>query len=353
MNSKIWCKLLLFGLAGVLVATGCMTAIVDPFFHYHKPLKELQYPIDNQRYQNYGIVKNFEYDAIITGTSMTENFKTSEFEELFSADAVKVPFSGGSYKEINDLLKKAYDSNTEIKYIVRGLDGSRLFDDKDAMRYEMELYPWYLYDENIVNDVEYIFNKEILCNNTVDVLLHTMRGKKTTNFDEYCEWDTDAKYGKVHVDTQYERTSKSDNAQVFSDEDRSRLAANIEQNVLDLVKENPNTDFYYFIPPYSIYWWDDCNQDGNLHRTMEAFKYMSELIVQQENVYLFCFFDEYDLITDMNNYKDTMHYSGEINSKILQWMSNGQHRLTRENYVDYWNSVEQYYSNYDYDALFN
>lgn len=352
MNSKTWCKLLLLGLIGVLVMIGGMIVIIDPFFHYHKPLKALQYPIDNQRYQNYGIVENFEYNAIITGTSMTENFKTSEFEELFLADAVKVPFSGGSYKEINDLLIKAFDSNQKIKYVVRGLDGSKLFDDKDAMRYDTSLYPWHLYDENLFNDVEYLFNKEVLCNNTVHVLLHTMRGEETTTFDEYCEWDTDAKYGKAYVDVQHERSTKSGESLIFSDEDKLRLEGNVQQNVLELAKDNPNTEFYYFIPPYSIYWWDECSQAGNLKRTIEAFKYMSELIVQQENIHLFCFFDEHDLITNMNNYKDTMHYSGDINSKILQWLSKEQHKLTKDNYVNYWECIEQYYSNYDYDALF-
>ena len=62
----------------ILFLIGSVTAWVDPFFHYHAPQDRLQYPINNQRYQNNGIVRHFSYDALITGTSMTENFMASE-----------------------------------------------------------------------------------------------------------------------------------------------------------------------------------------------------------------------------------------------------------------------------------
>lgn len=58
-------------------------------FHYHAPLKFLSYPLVNERYQNNGIVRHFDYDSVITGTSMTENFKTSEAQKLFGSDFIK------------------------------------------------------------------------------------------------------------------------------------------------------------------------------------------------------------------------------------------------------------------------
>ena len=70
-----------------------LIAVVDPYFHYHKPLPYFSYTLDNERYQNDGILRHFDYDAVITGSSMTENFKPSELDELFGVNAVKVPFS--------------------------------------------------------------------------------------------------------------------------------------------------------------------------------------------------------------------------------------------------------------------
>ena len=113
-----------------------------------------------QRYQNDGIVKNFDYDAMIVGTSMTENFLASEFDELFNVNSIKVPLEGASYKEIDQLIKKAANSNDDLKIVIRGLDYSYFFWDKDVMSYDN--YPTYLYNNNIFDDVNYIFNKEII-----------------------------------------------------------------------------------------------------------------------------------------------------------------------------------------------
>ena len=137
-------------------------AVVDPYFHYHKPQEFVKYKLDEERYQNNGIVKHFEYDAIITGSSMTQCFRPSQLNELFGVDSVKVPYSGGSYKEVNDNLEIAIRYNPDICMVVRGLDANQFFDDKDKINYDN--CPTYLYDDMVWNDASYLFNKEVfLC----------------------------------------------------------------------------------------------------------------------------------------------------------------------------------------------
>ena len=84
MKSQTWNKIVIMGTLAVLAVCAAATIYIDPFFHYHAPLQEYQYPINEERYQNDGIVKHFEYDALITGSSMCENFKTTEFDEASS-----------------------------------------------------------------------------------------------------------------------------------------------------------------------------------------------------------------------------------------------------------------------------
>lgn len=148
-NAKIWITGYLILVLSALALAGIWVIRVDPFFHYHQPnTKGYYYRLNNQRSQNNGILKHFDYNAVITGTSMTENFKTSEMDKLFGTNSVKVPYSGGSYKEINDSLKHALSNNPALKTILRGLDMSRFLDDKDDMRYDLGEYPVYLYDNN-------------------------------------------------------------------------------------------------------------------------------------------------------------------------------------------------------------
>ena len=131
-SKKKWVMLSLTLSVVTLMILGGITFIIDPFFHYHPPttgyhysFMDKNYEMD-ERYINDGIVRHFDYNAIITGTSMTENFKTSEFDDLFGVNSIKIPFSGGTYKEINECLERAYGAGKNIDIIIRSLDLSSL-----------------------------------------------------------------------------------------------------------------------------------------------------------------------------------------------------------------------------------
>ena len=145
----------------MLVMLGGLVVWVDPFFHYHMPLEHLAYPIDSERYQNDGISRNFTYDAVLTGTSMKENFKASRFDSLFGVSSVKIPYAGGYYKEVDQAVRRALSYNPQVKVVCRSLDRSFLFYQKDQQN-PAAPSPDYLTDDNPFNDVNYIFNKEVI-----------------------------------------------------------------------------------------------------------------------------------------------------------------------------------------------
>lgn len=110
-KAKRWLLIVLIVSIIGLVFFTSLVIIVAPFFHYHGPVKNLAYELDcegynSERYIGDGIVRHFEYDAIITGTSMSEHFKTSDFENIFGMKAVKVCYSGG----FTAVKKNAYRS---------------------------------------------------------------------------------------------------------------------------------------------------------------------------------------------------------------------------------------------------
>lgn len=350
--NKKWGISLLVLVGICLIGVGAVVAGIDPFFHYHKPLSFLSYPLNNERYQNDGIVKHFDYDAVITGTSMTMNFKASELDELFGVHSVKVPFPGAMYKEINDNLEKAVEANPDIRLIVRGLDKNWLLEDPEETGYDKDSYPVYLYDDILYNDVYYVLNKDVLLNNTKGVLGYTRSGQKTTDFDAYGNWMHAFTFGKDAVDAVYHRVDKADAEQEVTDSDFRMLRENLTQNVTDLAKEHPEIDFYLFFTPYSIYYWDNLNQTGTLRKQLAIEEEAIRILLEYDNIYLFAFSDLFEMICDLDNYKDELHYSEEINSQILQWMSRKEHLLTKENYREYCGRIYEFYTTFDYEALF-
>ena len=87
-------------------------------------------------------------------------------------------------------------------------------------------------------------------------------------------------------------------------------------------------------------------------RQLAGEKYAIELMLPYDNIHLFSFFTEHDMICDLDNYKDIAHYGENINSRILRWMKAGEHELTEENYEAYCEEMKDFYMNYDYDRLF-
>ena len=330
-----------------------ISIIVDPFFHYHKPLPGLFYVLNNERYQNDGILKHFDYDAIITGTSMTENFKTSEFNALFNANTIKVPFSGATFKEINDNLKTSYRTRHNIKYIVRSLEIHSFLEAKDAMRNDLGQYPVYLYNDNLFDDVKYILNKDVV-KNAAKIIRNTLKNKSggITSFDEYANWNDDFKFGAAFVLKGRNKYKEPEKIEYLTEADKEIIKANIKQNVTDLANAHPETTFYYFFPPYSVAYWGELYEKGTLQKNIEIEQYAIELILECQNIKLFSFNTMADITTNLDNYKDAGHYGEWINSQMLIFMKNDIGLLSKENYKKYIEDEKSLYLNYPYNDLF-
>jgi hypothetical protein len=351
MNSKRFIGIVTVITLVLLVGFASITIYIDPYFHYHKPIESLQYKFQDQRYINDGIIKHFDYDTIITGTSMIENFKTTECDLLFGSNSIKVPYSGGYYKEIDQSLKRAIKANPNIKLVIRSLDYSKINKDKDDARYELETYPEYLYNYSYFDDVNYVLNKDIMIKNT-EVLKYTRKGNVTTSFDRYSNWNKKFTFGKETVLRTYERPEKVDKIRQLNDKEIKTIKDNIYQNVEETAKENPDITFYLFFTPYSISYWDILNQSGKVQYHIDTERLVIEQLLKYDNIKLFSFSNNFELVCNLNNYKDQAHYGQAVNSKMLEWMKAGDYELTYNNYEDYLNQLENFYLNYDYDSIY-
>lgn len=337
-----------------LCVVGSFVYKIDPFFHYHAPnLEKYYYTLNNQRSQNDGILRHFEYDAMVVGTSMTENFKTSEIDKIFNCKAIKVPYSGGTYKEINDAVLTALKSNPNLRIVIRCLDMEMFTYSWDAMRHDLGDYPTYLYDANPINDVEYLLNKDVVFDRTYK-MIEDSKGEYfspgITSFDDYSRWQDKYTFGINSVCPDGVNTVEKEQRHL-SDDDRKKIEKSIEYNIIRTAKMYPDVEFYLFYSPYSAVSWNDWKNAGTLYRMLEAEAFITERLIQYDNIHLFSFNNRTDLITDLNNYKDTGHYGSWINSFILKWMYNGQYQITKDNYKEYLEQEYNFYTTFDYQSL--
>lgn len=352
MERKYFFKIII-GLSVALAAMAGIIVFIDPFYHYHKPLKKISYVSGADVYVNDGKLKHFDYDTLTIGTSMAMNFHKQKVDDIFECNSLNVFYLGEGFKVIHEGLETALSTHPDLKTVIRTVDP--IWFTSDVNWKGRESYPEYLYDKNPFNDVYYIYNIDVWKNNVIPSIAASIKNGFRGNIEED-GFGNDELTGKENVLKLYTRPKKDlkEVTKEETDEFFGYLRQNLETNVLTIIREHPDVEFYLFIPPYSICWWDQLNQNGTavLGRRIDMEKYAIENMLQYENVRLFSFFNNYDLICNLDNYVDDIHYSEDVNNLILQWMKSGEYELTKENYEDYIAKERAFYTSYDYNQLF-
>lgn len=355
------CKRFVIAFLAVLACSCLPVVIVDPCFHYHRPLKGLSYQLFTElaRYQNDGIMKHFDYDAVIAGSSMAATCKVSEADRIFGFRSIKVPYWGATFKEVNDGLNVALAQNGNLKTVIRCLDYNGLAADKDIMlegygQFPAYALPRYLYDRNPFNDVRYVFNGEFFLMSVYCVLRSlTAETGGGIDFDRYGSWMRGREFGREAVLQDRRQFCPFEGAAaVPSAQELQLLNGNIAQNVTALAREYPRCTFYCFFSPYSIAYWGELAERGRIEMQIALEKAAVELLLACPNIRLYSFNTEFDIVTDLSNYTDYYHYGDWINSLMLEYMQEGRGLLTKDNYRAYLAQEREFYRHFDYNSLF-
>lgn len=339
-----------------LFIISALIIIIDPYFHFHNPLPGISYIIDNERYQNPGILKHYTYDALITGTSMEENVKVSEVDKLFGVNSVKVPYGGSYFPEIADGIRRAYATGHNLKMVIMSIGHYQCNEKWNYWGNEDFNYPYYMHDDNVFNDGPYLFNIGALKHALIN-LYNTVKKIPSMSMDDYGNWGNHLHndFGKRAILKQYERPEKSKEIQLSS-KDEEVIRENLTKNIISLANEHKDTKFYLYFPPYSVVYWDKEIRKGRYEYVFAETKFVIEKFLgggQHNNIKVFYFPADIEITTNFDNYIDYIHYGDWINSYIVKAMSQGNNLLTKENYLEYLNKSKLFYSSYDYKSIFN
>ncbi|MBR1641509.1 MAG: hypothetical protein IJ683_04200 [Butyrivibrio sp.] len=343
---------LLIMVLSALALCACLVIYVDPFFHYHTPLQSFPYVVDNQLSQNPGMATHMDYNGCIIGSSMTVNFDTDDFKELLGYDTVKLSYSGAYPKDDYNILSIVFDESTYARKkqpmgaVFFAMDIPTMTADTEETKYPL---PEYLYDRNLFNDVNYVLNKDVLFQY---ILRPVVQGKGSDLSEIYASWWTPDYYNIQWVMHTYEEPEKSD--KTYGPEDvLPATEANLEKNILPFVEEHPETEFYFFFPPYSILYWHNLEQEGLYDAAFYQYQYVADILLQYPNVHLF-YFQTMDEVIDLNNYADYSHYKPEINRFMVECFKSGKYQIkSSEEMAESLGKMKGMIEKFDYDDLFS
>lgn len=319
----------------VLALCGALVYYVDPFFHYHAPIEGFNYVVDNQLTQNPGMAEHMDYDSVILGSSMTVNFETDWFFELMGLKTLKLSYSSAYPKDISNILEKVYeDPNREIKNVFLGADIVTYSGDTDETKYPL---PKYLYDDNPINDVKYLLNKDVLLN----YVLRPIADPEPMNLSHiYASWWTDEYYNEEWVLRNHDISMVGKDEILAEHAFDVRITKNLEANIVPYIEAHPETEFDIFFPPYSILFWNDAILDGHLDASLNAYKCIADRLNTYDNVKMFFFPAMEDVVTDLNNYADYTHYHPRINRYMAECFVNDTNVINKDNSGE--GSIDEY-----------
>ncbi|MBR5287906.1 MAG: hypothetical protein IKU34_04855 [Clostridia bacterium] len=322
MKRKTWCLLTLGALLTSFALLSAVVIFIDPFQIYRKAERYLP-PIDNktQVYSNAGIVRQYDYDSIVVGTSVTENFRPSQLDSVLGGRFIKLSSSAGTAYNHAILMDLAFRTH-DVKRVVYGLDVYSFVKGTDETGTQM---PMYLYDDNLFNDAAYWLNRSVLAS-FIPRCLRTWGQTQTDALrDTMYNWQDQYTYGPEALwDIQFKAAETQKNPGEYID----ILYENLETHLLPYIKSNPQTQFDIFFPPYSAAEWVKMAGNGTFDALLALRRLCYSHLSGYANVRIYDFAAKEEWVTDIDNYKDPLHYAQWINDAIAECIARGENLVT-------------------------
>jgi len=321
-------RLLLILLAEVLLVAG-IVVVFDPFYQYHKPWFGLEAVLNDRDNQMPGTIRNFEYDSVIVGSSVAENFDSAFLDDVYGTETLKVIRAAGSVADLMCYLNQAHE-HQELKKVFWCLDLFAL-EAGTKVTLDGDFEPEYLHTKSILDDLPYLFNKEILFEK-IPYMLACSAQELNTGGQAY-NWSRGKNFSVEGAMRVYNRPDVAPDEAV-EQKSVAEYEARIEENIRILseeVKTHPEIEYRFIVPPYSLMWWDCAYVNGELEMRLYTLEKVLPALLEFENAQVYFFQAEEEIVCDLNYYMDMIHYSPEINQHMLECIVAGERRVTTEN----------------------
>lgn len=309
MERKFFIKSIL-GVFIILLTIAGIVFYVDPWQQIRYNNK---YCAGDQRILNVGLAKNYKYQTAILGTSTSENTLKKDVDNIFDTNSINFSLSGSTALEHKNLLNIII-KNDNVKTVIYGMDifsYNRLGVRKENINYtDRKNLHKYLFNISVLKDTAKIIIKEILNKNEKNwIEKKSFWGDMFTYSEEntLC-FDSNTQFGGQNIGIAME-SKRGYNLKIMKE--------NFDE-FLKIVNENKNIEYVIYLPPYAIFYWYALDRYNSLENVLKFKRYIFEKSKDLKNISIYDFQDREDIIDNLNNYKDAVHYGPFINKKIIE-----------------------------------
>ena len=325
--------------------------LYDPAQIFHKPYFRKTTFHGDMRIMAKGIIDLYDFDSYILGTSMLENTSANEANQKLGGKWVNISMHGSSFYERKIVLDYIM-MRKKVKRIIYTVDNIL-----EAQTPDVRL-DTFLYNNTWLDDVLlYTYDKFILCSlswSQSEKCVGQHRAETIEDSLVKTIYDVQVLYGGVenwlysfnatkHKERAFELKSLLDSKNLIVEPQASRIQQNISDNVLGVIKQYHETQFYLLIPTYSRLAYKIP------YRTSQYDDILLWLVAEIDklpNAILYGF-DDLDYADHIESYRDLTHYNIDMNSMQLDAIRDGTHILTPHNVEKYLNTMRRKIDEYD------
>lgn len=269
----------------------------DPF-HYYRQVEDARFST-NARWQNPGMIRNYDYDSVLIGTSRFENFKPSMFRPA-GWKVLKVTASGSMANEQLDTLSLVLSQGKADRIV---LEMSHVSYTAASQRNPSE-FPSFLYQSTLETPFKYLLS--------YDLLSQSIFGSKRdeTPLDELYVWwpKFESQFGKVqllrHIADRCRNPLESRGKRPPTQKYLNRLE--------HLIATHPQVTFIgVFTPLSAIALGESPKRDPAHDPIADRLNFRSQtaaIATRNSNMILYDYATRAEIVTDLERYKDTGHF---------------------------------------------
>ena len=314
--SAKWSLGVALGSTLLLLACALAVFLLDPFEHYRESAILPLY--DQESYNNPGVARSYDYDAVILGTSMVEMSRPSVADAAFGVSTVKLPMRGSHTAQMGWQLSPVLQKRP-LRLAILAVDAYSLMGPVDDREEIVE----YLWNDDPLDDVNYLLNRDVLLVRLPRLLRNrglSLAGKR----DAMYQW-TDVVFSEQSVLASV--TFSRQREVTPADERLERSTANITENLLPSIRAHPETRFLIYMPPYSAAYWYQVMRGGLMEQQFRTRRRVCELLLGCPNAEIYDFSCRTDWIEDLSNYFDFSHHSTAVSDALIRAMAAGENRV--------------------------
>jgi hypothetical protein len=271
-------------------------------------------------YQVPGLARFYPYDAVVMGTSTSNNFTPEDLAAALGWQAMNFALAGSSIDEQRAALGVALRTG-KPRHVLWGIDPFAFL--PPARR----AFPYYLYRDPGWRTAPYFVSLGAIAHGLATLVTPDAKRVTVARWQANRAWDSDYHYGRNEVIFAWEHRRTIGHMPLPDD---AALARSSVEGIAETIGANPSVQFDLVLLPYTVYYYRMLSEERP--REFASFCALDRAIVARAgalpNATVFNFRDDEAMTENLDRFHDLLHFSGEVSREIVREVAAGRRVVT-------------------------